>query len=150
MSDRLHFEDFTAGQTFNLGPHTVTAEAIIAFASEFDAQPFHLDDAAAKASILGGLAASGWHTCAITVRLMCDAVLSNSEILGSSGMDEVKWLAPVLVGDELSGTFTITSARPSSSRPGLGIVNFVSTLHNQSGVEKTEMRGMFFMRRRTT
>lgn len=148
MPDQLHFEDFQPGQSFSLGPHTVTREAIIAFAEEFDPQPFHLDEAAATASILGGLAASGWHSTAITMRLMCDACLSRSSILGSSGMEEVKWLSPVLAGDVLSGDFTITSTRASASRPGIGIVNFTSKLAGADGMPKIEMTGMFFMRRR--
>lgn len=148
MSGLLHFEDFQPGQSFTLGPYAVTADAIIAFAREFDPQPFHLDKAAAKASILGGLAASGWHSTAMLMRLMCDAVLSNSAILGSSGMDDVKWLAPVLASDVLSGEFTITSTRASASRPGIGIVNFTSKLAGADGTPKIEMTGMFFMRRR--
>ena len=149
MAEFLHFEDFAEGARFPLGPHTVTRDAIIAFAQEFDPQPFHLDEEAAKASILGGLAASGWHSTAMLMRLMCDACLSRSSILGSSGMDEVKWLSPVLAGDVLSGDFTITSTRASASRPGIGIVNFTSKLAGADGKPKIEMTGMFFMRRRT-
>ena len=149
MSELLHFEDFREGQHFALGPHTVSRDAIIAFAQEFDPQPFHLDEKTAEASILGGLAASGWHSTAITMRLMCDACLSRSSILGSSGMEEVKWLSPVLAGDVLSGDFTITSTRASASRPGIGIVNFTSKLAGADGTPKIEMMGMFFMRRRT-
>lgn len=148
MSGLLHFEDFAAGQVHALGPHHVTAEAIIAFAKEFDPQPFHLDEKAARQSILGGLAASGWHTTAMLMRLMCDACLSRSAILGSSGMDEIKWLAPVLAGDVLTGTFTITGTRASSSRPGIGIVTFTSTLAKASDTSCIEMTGMFFMRAR--
>lgn len=149
MSGLLHFEDFHEGQSFALGPHTVKRDEIISFAREFDPQPFHLDEAAAKLSILGGLAASGWHTTAITMRLMCDACLSRSAILGSSGMDEVKWLSPVLAGEVLAGTFTITGTRTSASRPGIGIVNFTSKLAGADGTQKIEMSGMFFMRRRS-
>jgi acyl dehydratase len=147
MSNLLHFEDYAAGQTFALGPHEVTAEAIIAFAREFDPQPFHLDEAAARNSLLGGLAASGWHSTAMLMRLMCDACLSRSAILGSSGMDEVKWLSPVLAGDVLSGSFAITGTRASASRPGIGIVNFTSKLE-ATGTPRLEMTGMFFMRAR--
>ncbi len=148
MTGLLHLEDFAAGQVFALGPHTVTPEAIIAFAKEFDPQPFHMDESAARNSLLGGLAASGWHTTAMLMRLMCDACLSRSAILGSSGMDEIKWLAPVLAGDMLSGTFTITGTRASASRPGIGIVTFVSKLEDAAGTAKIEMTGMFFMRAR--
>ncbi len=148
MTATLYFEDFHQGQAFALGPHTVSREAIIAFAREFDPQPFHLDDVAAKASVLGGLAASGWHSTAMLMRLMCDACLSRSAILGSSGMDEVKWLAPVLVDDMLTGTFTITSTRTSASRPGIGIVNFTSQLAGADGRPRIALTGMFFMRSR--
>lgn len=144
----LHFEDFREGQTFPLGPHRITEEAIISFAREFDPQPFHLDAEAARHSLLGGLAASGWHSTAMLMRLMCDACLSRSSILGSSGMDEVKWLAPVLAGDVLSGTFEITATRTSASRSGIGIVNFTSRLAGSDGMAKVEMTGMFFVRRR--
>lgn len=148
MPEHLHFEDFHAGQTFALGPHTVTADAIISFAREFDPQPFHLGEDAAKASLLGGLAASGWHSTAMLMRLMCDACLARSAILGSGGMDEVKWLAPVLAGDVLSGDFTITGTRASASRPGIGIVNFTARLADATGTPKIELTGMFFMRGR--
>lgn len=148
MSADLHFEDFHEGQSFALGPHRVTTEAITAFAQEFDPQPFHVDEKAAQASILGGLAASGWHSTAMLMRLMCDACLSRSAILGSSGMDEIKWLAPVLAGDVLSGTFLITGARASASRPGIGVLNFTSGLSDAEGTAKIEMTGMFFMRAR--
>lgn len=149
MSGLLHFEDFAQGQVYALGPHQVTAEAIIDFAREFDPQPFHVDEVEARKSLLGGLAASGWHSTAMLMRLMCDACLSRSAILGSSGMDEIKWLAPVLAGDVLTGSFTITGLRPSSSRPGIGIVTFTSRLADAAGTPKIEMTGMFFMRGRT-
>ena len=148
MSGLLHFEDFQPGQVITLGPHAVTAEAIIAFAQEFDPQPFHLDEAAAQASVLGGLAASGWHTSAILLRLMCDACLTRSAVLGSSGMDEVKWLKPVLAGDVLSGTMEVTATRLSRSLAGTGILNFVASLADQNSTPKIETTGMFFMRTR--
>ncbi|MFO1034160.1 MAG: MaoC family dehydratase [Hyphomicrobiales bacterium] len=147
MRDHLYFEDFPAGAVFTIGPRRITAEEIIAFAQEFDPQPFHLDEAAGKASILGGLAASGWHTTSLLFRMMCDACISRSEILGSNLIDEVKWLKPVLADDELAGEFRITSARPSGSRPDIGILKFEALLDG-NGARKAEMRGMFFMRRR--
>lgn len=147
MSGLLHLEDFAAGQTFALGPQRITAEEIAAFAREFDPQPFHMDEAAARSSVLGGLAASGWHTSCLLTRLMCDAVLTRSAVLGSSGMDEVKWLKPVLAGDVLSGEMLITIARPSQSKPGVGIVAFESFLAGQDGERRTELKGMVFVRR---
>jgi acyl dehydratase len=145
----LHFEDFPAGAHFAIGPRLITAEEIIAFAREFDPQPFHLDEAAGKASILGGLAASGWHTSALMFRMMCDACLSQAEVLGSNCIDEVKWLKPVLAGDVLTGAFEITEARVSKSRPRVGIVQFAAHLE-AAGERKAEMRGMLFMGRRAT
>jgi acyl dehydratase len=150
VSELRYFEDFSAEQVFALGPHTVTAEAIITFAQEFDPQPFHLDEEAARNSMLGGLAASGWHSFSLCMRLMCDAVLTNAAVLGSSGMDEVKWLKPVLVGDVLSGEMKVRRARVSNSRPTIGIVNFASLLRDQHGTPKIEVTGMVFVRRRPT
>jgi acyl dehydratase len=148
VSGLLHLEDFAAGQTFPLGPYKITVEEIVAFAREFDPQSFHIDEEAARDSVLGGLAASGWHTTCLLTRLMCDAVLTRSAVLGSSGMDEVKWLKPVLSGDVLSGDMRVTEARPSLSRPGVGIMTFESFLIGQDGEKRTELKGMVFMRRR--
>lgn len=142
------FEDFTAGMEIDLGSKTVTAEEIVEFASEFDAQPMHLDEEAGKASMLGGLAASGWHTCCILMRMMCDAYVLNSTSQGAPGVDQVRWRKPVLAGDTLSGTTVIESARASTSRPGMGFVTCRHTLVNQHGETVLEMRhsGMFLTR----
>ena len=101
------YEDFVEGATFALGTKAVTAAEIIEFASEFDAQPMHLDEAAGKASILGGLSASGWHTCAMFMRLICDGFLLDSTSQGSPGIDYAKWKKPVLAGDTLTGKTTV-------------------------------------------
>ncbi len=148
MSGLLHFEDFRQGQVIELGPTLVSKEEIIAFAQQFDPQPFHLDEAAAATSLLGGLAASGWHSCSLMIRLCCDAFLSRSAVLGSRGMDEVKWLKPVYGGDSLSGEFVVTDLRKSKSKPGVGILKFAAFLANHFGERKIEMTGMFFMRMR--
>ena len=97
------FEDFVEGGSIDLGAKDVTAEEIVEFAGEFDPQPMHLDEAAGKASILGGLSASGWHTCAIFMRLICDAFLLDSTSQGAPGVDRIKWKKPVLAGDRLTG-----------------------------------------------
>src|SRR6187431_3501071 len=107
------YEDFVEGATFGLGTKAVTAEEIIEFASEFDAQPMHLDEAAGKASILGGLAASGWHTCAMFMRMLCDAFLLDSTCQGAPGVDQVRWKKPVLAGDQLTGTLVVVAKRLS-------------------------------------
>ena len=116
LSDQtLAYEDFHPGRRFALGPVTVSAEEIIEFASEFDAQPMHLDEEAGKASILGGLSASGWHTCCMFMRMMCDAFLLDSTSQGSPGMDYVRWKKPILAGDTLHGTSIVTAMRESAS-----------------------------------
>lgn len=125
------FEDFTPGTRFELAPHVVSAEKIIAFASEFDAQPMHLEETAGKASLLGGLAASGWQTSAILMRMICDAFLLETTSQGAPGVDFAQWKSPVLAGDTLQGHCVVLSARPLASRPGLGIVKFRHELFNQ-------------------
>ena len=142
------FEDFEEGASLDLGPKLVTAEEIIEFASEFDAQPMHLDEEAGRRSILGGLSASGWHTCGIFMRMLCDAFLLNSTSQGSPGIDQVKWKKPVLAGDTLSGRCTVLAKRLSKSKPRLGFVTMRAELFNQRGesVFELENTGMFLTR----
>ncbi|AXS41457.1 MaoC family dehydratase [Breoghania sp. L-A4] len=132
MDTFLTFEDFHPGNSIDLGTKTVTAAEIIAFASEFDPQPFHLDQEAGRDSILGGLAASGWHTAGILMRLLCDAFLVRSSSMGSPGITSLKWRKPVLAGDTLSARGDVLSARRSASRPDMGIVDFRFTVTNQN------------------
>ena len=132
------FEDFPVGSTWPLGPYPVTRDQVIAFAEEFDPQPFHLDDAAAEASILGGLSASGWHSCAMMMRMMVDGFLAGSTAQGSPGVDYVKWLKPVRPGDVLSGTMTVLEARVSAKRPTLGVAKFHNAVVNQNGEKVLE------------
>ncbi|GAA4118354.1 MaoC family dehydratase [Aminobacter aganoensis] len=127
------YEDFVEGAVLDLGSKTVSPAEIVEFASEFDAQPFHLDEEAGKASILGGLSASGWHTCAMFMRMLCDAFLLDSTSQGSPGVDHVKWKKPVLAGDVLGGRLTILSRRLSRSKPTLGFVTWRADLVNQHG-----------------
>ena len=129
----LHYEDFEVGRVFDLGPVTVAAEEIVEFASQFDPQPMHLDEEAGKASILGGLAASGWHTCALLHRMLCDAVISHAAAEGGPGIEYVEWKRPGLAGDTLSGTCTVADRRVSASRPGIGILTIENRLENQRG-----------------
>ena len=116
------YEDFVEGASIDLGTKLVTAAEIIEFASEFDPQPMHLDEAAGKASILGGLAASGWHTCAMFMRMLCDAFLLDSTSQGAPGIDQVKWKRPVLAGDTLTGSDHGAGQAPvevaAAARPG--------------------------------
>lgn len=150
QTDKLAFEDFEPGRQFPLGPYPVSAEEIVAFASEFDPQPMHLDEEAGKASILSGLSASGWHTCAIVMRMFIDGYIANSTSQGAPGVDNCKWIRPVRAGDTLSGTSTVVSARPLQSRPGVGAVQFRHEIVNQDGkvVCTSENSGFFATRNR--
>lgn len=150
MTDRKWaFEDLVEGETIELGVKTVTAEEIIEFASQFDPQPMHLDAEAGRDSVLGGLAASGWHTCCVFMRLMCDAFLLDSTSQGAPGVEYVRWKKPVLAGDRLTGRSLVTTRRRSKSRPDLGFVTCRHTLVNQrkETVLELENTGMFRLRR---
>lgn len=125
------FEDFVPGEITTFGAYEVTRDEIVAYAAEFDPQPFHLDEEAGRASLLGGLAASGWHTCAILMRIIFDHFMDGSTSLGSPGIDEVKWLRPVFPGDVLSVRREILEARASASRPDRGMVRFRFEMLNQ-------------------
>ncbi len=130
---KLHWEDFKVGFFGAFGPRLITREEIIAFAREFDPQPMHLDEEAARRTMLGGLAASGWHTCSLLMRMIADGFVLNSASMGAPGVDEVKWLKPVRPGDRLTVRATITETRPSKSRPEAGFVRFVYEMVNQNG-----------------
>lgn len=142
------FEDFVEGASITFGSKLVTAEEIVEFAREFDAQPMHLDEEAGKASLLGGLAASGWHTCCMFMRLLCDGFLLDSTSQGSPGIDYARWKKPVVAGDTLTGRATVIATRMSKSRPGLGFVTIRSELTNQRGEQVLELQntGMFLPR----
>ena len=130
---RLYFEDFVTGSVTEYGPRPVTREEIIAFAAEFDPQPMHLDEDAGRAGMLGGLAASGWHTCSLLMRMLYDGFLFEAASMGSPGVDEVRWLAPVRPGDVLTVRRTVMETRVSKSRPGVGFVMFLMEVLNQTG-----------------
>lgn len=142
------YEDLTEGRTIELGSKAVTAEEIIEFASQFDAQPMHLDEEAGKASILGGLAASGWHSCALFMRLLYDGLLADSTSQGGPSIPYLRWKKPVLAGDTLSARSTVTARRRSGSRPKLGFVTCRHEVFNQKGelVMELENVGMFLLR----
>lgn len=129
-----HFlEDFAVGQVYGSGRLTVAAEDIKRFAAEFDPQPFHLDDAAARASFFGGLAASGWHTAALTMRLLVASELKPSGGIVGAGFDEFRWPRPVRPGDELHVESEVLEVRPSKSRPTQGLIKVRTTTLNQNG-----------------
>ncbi|HEY4546216.1 MAG TPA: MaoC family dehydratase [Pedomonas sp.] len=120
-----YFEDFSVGSEVNFGRYEVTAEEIIEFAQKYDPQPFHTDPAAARHSMFGVLCASGWHTCAMSMRMLVDWIRENgSSGEGSPGVEQIRWLRPVVPGDILGMRVKIVGARASGSRPGYGIVTF--------------------------
>jgi acyl dehydratase len=135
----LTFEDFPPGRFGSFGPRHVTREEILAFAAEFDPQPMHLDEAAAGQSMLKGLSGSGWHLCSIIMRMLCDGFVGRTASLGSPGVNEVRWLAPLRPGDDLMLEVDVMEARLSRSRPDTGIVTLKSTVRNAAGQALCEM-----------
>ena len=145
---RYYWEDFTVGRVMSLGSTLVKREETLAFAQQFDPQPFHLDDAAAEASLFKRLSASGWHTCSMTMRLMCDGYLNDSAGLGSPGIDNLRWLKPVCPGDTISAEMTVLEARVMNSKPHVGLVLSRWRVFNQDGDDVMTMQGwgMFAVR----
>jgi len=142
-----YFEDFAAGQTFRSAALRVDAEAIKRFAAEFDPQPFHLDEAAADRSLFAGLAASGWHTAALTMRLCVGSDFRPAGgILGIGG--ELTWLKPVRPGDELRAEIEVVETRESRSRPGHGVVKVRIATLNQDGETVQTFTPTIFVERR--
>jgi acyl dehydratase len=141
----LYFEDLEPGQVVDLGSRSVSEEEIVAFARQFDPQPFHVDPEAAKDSVFGGLIASGWHTGALWMRLYVDSLLEGAASMGSPGIEELRWLAPVRPGDTLSGRLTVLETTPSERRPDRGTVRIRGEMVNQDGVTVMSMvsRGHF-------
>src|SRR6476620_9035035 len=121
--NRRHYEDLRVGEVIDLGHTSVSKEMIITFAREFDPFPFHLDEAAARASLLGGLAASGWQTAALTLRMLGDAFLSRIASAGGLGFSDLKWRNPVMKGDTIAATARIVDLRRSHHHPEWGIVS---------------------------
>lgn len=130
---KLYWDDITVGETVPFGRKVVSRDEIIGFAQAFDPQPFHLDEEAAKNSMVGRLFASGWHSCVMLMRMLVDEVLASAAGLGSPGISETKWLKPVFPGDELTARYTCTSKRELRSRPGVGVCQFLFEMLNQNG-----------------
>jgi acyl dehydratase len=143
-----YFEDFFPGQEIALGSRTVSEEEIIAFAKQFDPQPFHVDRDAAAGSIFGGVIASGWHTCSMMMRLVVDKLMSESSSMGSPGLDGVRWLLPVRAGDTISVSYLTTKVKASGSRPDRGVVWSKWVATNQHGQEVCTIEGMGMFGRR--
>lgn len=143
-----YFEDFAVGDVYDLGTTSVTQDEIIAYAKQFDPQPFHTDPERAKDSAFGTLVASGSHTMALFLRLMVDNLLNDSISLGSPGLDEVRWLRPVHPDESLRASFTVLEVNSSKSRPGMGIVRSHCQLINASGEAVLSFKGIQFLGRR--
>lgn len=144
----LTFEDFPLGRFGTFGPRHVSRDDIIAFASEFDPQPMHLDEAAASHTMLRGLSGSGWHLCSLMMRMMFDGYIGRTASLGSPGVDEVRWLSPLRPGDDLMLDVDVAAARVSRSRPEMGIVTFAMLVRNASDQVLLEAVSPIMIRRR--
>ena len=151
MADILYFwEDMAVGQVRELGTISPSREEIIAFESQFDPQPFHLDDAAGEASVFGGLCASGWHTCAMAMRLMVTNFLSQTSSLGSPGLENIRWTKPVYPGDTLRLQSSVLETKPMGRRPDVGMTRNLWEMFNQHGDKVLHMEGWGMFRRRHT
>ena len=145
-----YFEDFQVGNVFELGTTSVTEEDIIAFARQFDPQPFHVDPAQARESVFGGIIASGWHTGSLLMRLLVDNFLQQTVSLGSPGVDEVRWLQPLRPRDILRARLTILECRASKSRADMGILRSRCELFNQRDELVMSVTGLHLIGRRPT
>ncbi len=144
----LYWEDFHPGRVFEHGPRRLPRDEMIAFAAQFDPQPMHLDEAAAKATMMGGLAASGWYACCILMRMCVDAFVGQSASMGAPGVDEVRWLLPIRPDDELRLKATVLETRASKSRPDMGFVRFEFELFNAAGPRVMTLTTSLMMGRR--
>ncbi len=145
---KYYWEDMAEGQVHDLGSISPSREDIIAFASQFDPQPFHLDDEAGKASVFGALSASGWHTCAMAMRLMVTGFLNETSSLGSPGLEGIKWLKPVYPGDQLRLQSTVLQTKPMRKRADVGMTLSLWEMFNQNGDKVLQMEGWSMFRRR--
>ena len=144
-----YLDDFAVGQGFRSGSIRVDAGQIKSFAAEFDPQPFHLDPEAAKQTFFRGLAASGWHTAALTMRLLVDSELKPAGGIIGLGFEEFRWPRPVRPGDELHLQTEVLEVRPSQSRPEQGLIKIRTTTLNQAGEAVQILVGTLVVRRRT-
>lgn len=147
----IYFEDLAVGQTARFGEYHVTREEVIAFAEKYDPQPFHLSDEAAAKTHFGRLAASGWHTCAMTMAMIVENLRRTKQAgLGSPGIDELRWLKPVFPGDTLSCETEIVEVRASQSRPEMGSYRSRMTVRNQHGETVLSFISIALIARRPT
>ena len=147
----LYFEDFTEGQVIELGTiPSLTEDQIMAFAREWDPQPFHIDPVAAKESIYGGLIASGWQTALLTMRLQVDSLLSKMDTHGSPGVENIRFRKPVRAGDRLQARYTVLTAEPSAKRPTMGKLLGRTEVLDEGGEVVYQMDGWGLVGRRPT
>jgi acyl dehydratase len=144
-----YWEDFQPGDTTEIGPVTVDADEIVAFAERYDPQSFHIDPEAAESGPFGGLIASGWHTAALFMGMFVRTILLDSASMGSPGIDELRWTAPVRPGDTLTGRVTVDRVEPSSKNPHRGTVYTTSEVFNQDGTRVMLLKARGFFARRT-
>ena len=149
QTPRYYWEDFPVGHHVQRGGMPVTREAVLEFARQFDPQSFHVDEEVARHSLFGGLCASGWHTCAMAMRMMCDAYLLDSANLASPGVENIRWLKPVRPGDTLHVRSVVLEARPLESKPHIGLMRNRWEVLNQNGEEVMQMEGYGMMHRRS-
>jgi acyl dehydratase len=145
-----YLEDFEPGQKFGSGRLSVEAARIKSFAAEFDPQPFHLDESTARETLFKGLAASGWHTAAMTMRLLVESDLKPAGGIIGAGFDEMRWPKPVRPGDELHVESEVLEVRPSKSRPDQGLIKVRTTTLNQNGEPVQVFVGNLIVLRRLT
>jgi acyl dehydratase len=147
-TQKLHWEDFKPGAVAVYGPRLVTREEIVAFAAEFDPQPMHLDEAAASATMLGGLGASGWHSCCLLMRMIADGFILDSSSMGGPGVDEVRWLKPLRPGTRIRIRSTVLDTRASISRPEMGLVKFLFEMLDDADATLTSLNTTLMFGRR--
>lgn len=145
---KYYWEDLELGSVRDLGSITVSTQEIKEFAEQFDPQPFHIDEAAGRRSIFGNLCASGWHTCALAMKLTVENFLNESSSMGSPGLESLRWLKPVYPGDTLTLKHTIVESRPLRKRLDTGLVRSVWDMFNQNGEAVMQMEGYGMFRRR--
>ena len=145
----IYWEDVEVGTTTIFGSYDVTREEVLEFARQYDPQPFHLSDEAAAQTHFGRIAASGWHTAAMTMRVIVDALLRQPQAgLGSPGVDDLRWLKPVYPGDTLTMRGQIVDKTPSRSKPELGTIRTQTIVTNQDGVDVMRFTSIVLMQRR--
>lgn len=146
----IYFEDVRIGETRRFGRYVVTKEEIVEYARQFDPQPFHLDEEAASHSLYGGLIASGWHTAAMLIRMLCDHVVEGTAVTGALGFDDLRWLEPVRPGDVLSVESVVLDKSESPRRPDIGTVRIENRVLNQHGAVVMSLVSLVLYRRRVS